>query len=266
MALAPFSAIRPWAWRAATWAYANLRFRGFSRPGLRILTYHSVGTPIEGDIDGVFNMAPEAFERHMRHLANCHAGKWVPLEVGTLKRELPGIIVTFDDGYMDNLSVAAPLLVELGIPFTVFVCTGAAGERRKGFLAPEDVRELSGLPGASIGSHTVSHHRLTQCADLILESELAGSKAYLEDLLGKEVDVLAYPFGAVDRRVRDEAEKAGYRIGVTCRFDLNAPLRDPLLLSRTTIYSGDDPVILEQKLQGKWDWYRWRHADPASDS
>lgn len=247
-----------------TWAYGNLRPGGFSRPGLRVLAYHAIGTPMEDDPRGTFNLEPGLFAAQMRHLRDQNAGRLLPLEVGALKREHPGIMVTFDDGYRDNLSVAAPILAELGIPFTVFVCTGAVAERRKGFLAPGDVRELSKVPGAGIGSHSVSHVRLTECDDGTLGRELADSKSYLEDLLGIRVGPLAYPYGAVDRRVRDAAERAGYSIGATCRFDRNLQDRDPLLLNRLTIYSGDTLASFEDKLQGKWDWYRWRHSDPAA--
>lgn len=264
MAVKLLSALRPPARRAATWAYSRLRFGACSRPGLRILAYHSIGTPIKEDISGIFNMAPGRFKQQMRHLSGQYANQFLPLEIEEVKRGAPGIMVTFDDGYRDSLSVVAPLHAELGIPFTVFVRTDSVSQRRAGFLGPNDVRELASMPGARIGSHSVTHPRLTDCDDLALARELCGSKAYLEDLLGKEIDLLAYPYGEVNRRVRDRAEEAGYRAGVTCRFDRNLPGRDPMLLSRVTIYAYDDLEMFEQKLQGKWDWYRWRHADPNS--
>ncbi len=264
MALDLFSAFRRQAWSAATWAYSNLRLGQVVRPGLRILAYHSIGTPIGEDASGIFNMTPDRFKQQMRHLSDRYANQFAPLEIEALKQGTPGIMVTFDDGYRDNLTVAAPMLVELSIPFTVFVRTDAVSQRRAGFLGPEDVRELANLPGARIGSHSVTHSRLTDCDDLALARELSDSKDYLEDLLGSKIDLLAYPYGAVDRRVRDMAEDAGYRAGVTCRLDRNLPGRDSMLLSRVTIYADDDVDVFEQKLQGKWDWYRWRHADLSS--
>jgi peptidoglycan/xylan/chitin deacetylase (PgdA/CDA1 family) len=131
-------------------------------------------------------------------------------------------------------------------------------ERKSGFLTPEDVCELASLPGATIGSHSVHHPHLSTCDDLKLKTELSESKAYLEDLLGNEITHLSYPHGSVNRRVRDMAENIGYRIGATSRFDINQSNRNPLLLCRSLIEADDTLAILEQKLQGDWDWNRWR--------
>lgn len=257
------SAIRLRALHAATWAYGRARLGRFPRPGLRILMYHAIGTPIEGDVRGLYNMPFEQFEKQMRYLAQHYKEHLVPLGHTAFKGDSLGITLTFDDGYRDNLSVAAPLLVELGIPFTVFICTGSVAERKAGFLSPEDVRELAGLPGARIGSHTISHPRLTECDDRQLSEELVGSKLYLEDLLGSKVDLLSYPHGAVNDRVRSMAEKTGYSIGASSRFDINRTVRNTLLLCRTDIWANDDISIFEKKLQGDWDWIRWLSADPS---
>jgi peptidoglycan/xylan/chitin deacetylase (PgdA/CDA1 family) len=249
---------------AATWAYRNFRSSGSPRDGLRVLMYHSIGTPIEGDSRGLYNMAADQFEAHARYLAAHHRQQLVQLRPDAPRKPALQIALTFDDGYRDNLTVAAPVLTELGIPFTVFVHTNAVAQREKGFLVAGEVRELAGLPGVQIGSHSVTHARLTECDDARLREELSGSKSYLEDLLGQKVDALSYPHGAVDQRVRDFAAEAGYLMGGTSRFDINPPGRDPLLLCRTDIWAKDGVPVFEQKLRGDWDWNRWRKADPAS--
>ncbi len=67
--------------------------------------------------------------------------------------------------------------MELGIPFTVFVHTDAVVQGQKGFLSAAEVRELAGLPGVQIGSHSVTHARLTGCDDRRLREGLSGSKS-----------------------------------------------------------------------------------------
>lgn len=258
--------IRQQVLQAVTWIYSRIRFGGSPRSGLRILMYHAIGTPIEGDVRCLYNMTPARFEKHMRYLAKQYKDRIVSLNPLALRGDSLKFALTFDDGYRDNLSEAAPLLADLGIPFTVFVCTGAVAGRRAGFLNPEEVRELAGMPGVQIGSHCVDHARLTECDERRLNEELAGSKAYLEDLLGSEIVSLSYPHGAVNRKVRDTAESVGYRIGASSRFDINQSGRDPLLLCRTDIWADDDLPTFEQKLGGDWDWNRWRSADAGFES
>jgi peptidoglycan/xylan/chitin deacetylase (PgdA/CDA1 family) len=225
--------------------------------------YHSVGTPIDGDTRFLYNVDPRRFETHMRYLAERHAGRLMPVADAPQSDSLT-IGITFDDGYRDNLVVAAPLLARLSIPFTVFVATGPVASGMSGFLAPEQVRDLAGIPGATIGAHGVSHRPLTACDDRALREELTASKKYLEDLIGRPVDTLSYPHGAVDRRVRDMAETVGYRIGASSRPDVNGPRRDPLVLCRTGVWTNDDLPVLEEKVRGDWDWARWRSSDPAA--
>jgi peptidoglycan/xylan/chitin deacetylase (PgdA/CDA1 family) len=257
------SAIRPQALRAITWAYSQFYFGRYPRSGLRVLMYHAIGTPVEDDTRCLYNMTPAQFGEHMRHLAQCHTNRLVPLDLSALEGDSPRIALTFDDGYRDNLVVAAPLLAELGIPFTIFICTGAVAELKAGFLTPRDVRELAALPGVRIGSHTISHPRLTECDDHRLNEELVGSKRYLEDLLGSEVDLFSYPHGAVNSRVRNEVEEAGYRIGASSRFGINHSVPDPLLLYRTDIWANDDVSMFKKKLRGDLDWIRWRSSGPG---
>ncbi len=233
------------------------------RIGSRILMYHAVGTPVAGDALGLYNISPARFESHMRILSAKYRDSIRRLDTNSLKVPEPGFMLTFDDGYSDNLTFAAPLLASLGIPFTVFVTTGPVKGRKAGFLTPDDLRALDKVPGATIGAHGVTHARLAQCDDKKLKKELIESKACLEDLLGHPVVSLSYPHGSVNLRVRDAAEDAGFRIGATSRFDINQPDRDPLLLCRTDIWSGDSDSVFSGKLEGDWDWRRWRHPDPA---
>jgi peptidoglycan/xylan/chitin deacetylase (PgdA/CDA1 family) len=224
--------------------------------GTRVLMYHSVGTPIDTDALGLYNIHPRRFEEHAHCVGEerervLALGDWK--QAGRESR----IAVTFDDGYRGVLDSAAPVLTEHRIPFTVFVWTGAVRTRRPEFLTPEDLRRLQSMPGVVIGSHTVNHIRLTELPLTALRAELADSKAYLEDLVGVEVASLSYPHGAVDRRVRDAAEEAGYRVAATSRFGINEADADPLLLRRIDVWASDDVACVKAKLRGEWDWMGW---------
>jgi peptidoglycan/xylan/chitin deacetylase (PgdA/CDA1 family) len=134
--------------------------------------------------------------------------------------------VTFDDAFT-SVHEAVPVLERLGVPATVFACTGYADDPRPlgvPELADElhahseelrtmswgELRELDGQHGIEIESHTVSHPHLPMLSDAELDEELTGSKRRLEEELGRTCRFLAYPFGDCDDRVRAAARAAGY--------------------------------------------------------
>jgi peptidoglycan/xylan/chitin deacetylase (PgdA/CDA1 family) len=94
------------------------------RPRAIVLVYHRVG---ERGLDPWrLTIDPKIFRGQMEALAR----DWAPLSLAELvegftRRQLPerAVAVTFDDGYADNLETAAPILVDLGIPATLFVAT-----------------------------------------------------------------------------------------------------------------------------------------------
>lgn len=232
------------------------------RAGLRVLMYHSVGSTATGDTLGIYGIAPDLFARHMAALAASADMAPVALS-GMPPPQGTRVAVTFDDGYRDNLTRAAPLLQRHRIPFTVFVCSAFLHDTSGNFLTAAELRELAALPGACIGSHGATHVPLTGLDDAHLRNELLSSKAELEDATGRPVNSISYPHGAVNRRVRDAAAAAGYAVGACSRFDINDSTRDPLLLCRTDIHGNDTLRVFEQKLRGDWDWYRWRNTDPV---
>ena len=231
--------------------------------GLRVLMYHAIGAPALGDTLGLFSLSPERFRQHMALLAGWQQGRIVDFDAAALSGAGCRVAITFDDGYLDNLEVAAPILGELGLPFTVFVTSEFVRLGKTGFLSPDALRALAALPGAQIGAHGANHVALTQCDQATLRNELTSSRHYLEDVLGREVRTLAYPYGAANRRVRDAALAAGYQLGACSLAGINSLERDPLLLARTEIVSFDSARVFAQKLHGDWDWYRWRTQDPA---
>ena len=244
--------------RSISEAVALARAGTGARTGLRVLMYHAVGSAATGDKLGIYSISPERFSRQIAALAARHRDAIVNLAQGVPPTDQLRIALTFDDGYRDNLRCAAPILQRQGIPFTVFACAGFIQNGSVEYLSKAELRELASMPGATIGSHGLSHTRLTELTSSALRNELVTSKRFLEDVTGREVTSLSYPHGVVDRRVRDAAEAAGYALGACSRFGVNNPACDPLLLSRTDILGIDSVRVFNQKLHGDWDWYRWR--------
>ncbi len=101
------------------------------------------------------------------------------------------------------------------------------------FLSWDDVRELDRHPLVTIGSHISSHTVLTTLDPIHLWRELAGSKRILEEKLGRNVDVLSYPYGGHNALVRGTARLAGYKIACTTKAQHLSPNRfNPMAVPR----------------------------------
>jgi len=226
------------------------------RSGLRVLLYHSIGGAVTHDAYGI-SLEPERFERQLSWLRELPWVKFVPLQEARQDGSCLEIAVTFDDGFKDNLHKARPILEKHHIPFTVFATVAFIQSHDRDYLTAGELRELAGMPSVTIGSHGVSHTPLEQCDRVSLRRELCDSRKYLEDLLGKPVTSIAYPHGSVDARVREEAHRAGYALGVCSRSGINRPGTDRLLLRRTEIVAADSERVFLQKIRGAWDWRQW---------
>jgi peptidoglycan/xylan/chitin deacetylase (PgdA/CDA1 family) len=134
------------------------------------------------------------------------------------RRDRRVIAITFDDGYLDTLTAALPLLIEFGFRATCYVVADAVG-RTSDWTAPAPLMDWPGLrawlgAGMEVGAHTRTHPDLTRLADGPLRDEVAGARTRLEDRLGAPVRSFAYPFNRLDARAIEAVAAAGYTDGV----------------------------------------------------
>ncbi len=249
------------SWKHSLWRAVAAAVGADARPGLRILGYHCVGTDIPGDPYGLC-VRPGAFARQLEAIASGRFG--TPVCLGGAKLDGSAeLCVTFDDGYQDALTTAAPLLAEKNIPFTVCVTPGLLDSGRP-HLAWDELRELAKVPGAEIGAHGLTHARLDALGGSALARELEGSRRRLEDALGRAVTVMSWPHGAATRRTAAAAKAAGFARAGCSLYGVNGPGRDPLLLKRTEITGFDDDRDFAGKAAGRWDWFARRQGDPQA--
>ncbi len=245
-------------WRAL--ARGREAFGAPAAEGLRVLGYHSVGSTFPGDPYGLSTPAA-AFARQMEAVASGLFG--APAALGRARLDGSGeISVTFDDGYLDSLTTAAPILARLSLPFSVCVTPGLLDSGRP-YLSWTELKELALVPGCEVGAHGLTHIRLDALGAEDLARELSESRRRLEDALGRAVAVMTWPHGAASRRTADAARAAGYARAGCSLYGVSGPDRDPLLLKRTEIVSFDDERDFSGKASGTWDWFALRQGDPA---
>jgi peptidoglycan/xylan/chitin deacetylase (PgdA/CDA1 family) len=206
-----------------------------------ILTYHRVlpdGTDVSGVEPGMYVRA-STFARQLDWIAS----RFPTRTLGQLLREPPDpdgdpvAVITFDDGWRDNLTVAWPLLRARNIPATLFVVSEsvAAGGNGVGeFVRPHELRALSD-EGMEIGAHTATHPSLDRVDRATAEAELGASKAAVEAWTGRPCEVFAYPYGA-HGPAAVEVARSMFRGSVLNRGGWWSRGCDPALLPRVGIH------------------------------
>jgi peptidoglycan/xylan/chitin deacetylase (PgdA/CDA1 family) len=235
---------------------------------LAILGYHKIGPPPPEGWE-TWSYIPEAtFAGHLGHLRD---NGWQVLDLRAFLRglatpdELPAqaALLTFDDGYRSNLTVAVPWLRRFGYPAVLFIPTDFIGGRNtfdEGVEPEEPIctwEELRALEncGVAVQSHGASHRALSGLGPAELGAELVQSRAVLEDGLGRPVEVFCYPYGDGGKdpeRVSLALRRAGYRAACLYGGSPNrVPPADAYRLTRLAMGPDTDlPAALRGHEQG----------------
>jgi len=181
-----------------------------------ILIYHHIRltTENDGEESKQFIVSPEEFEHQLNYLKenNFKAISLADLNnyfAGSFSLPEKPIIITFDDGLINQYTNAWPLLQKYGFTATFFIFTNPIG-RSKNYLTWEQLKELDSL-GMEIGVHGKYHLYLNKEKDQEkLHDEIFGSKEKIEEKLGKKINAFSYPFGAYNDQVIEMVKSAGY--------------------------------------------------------
>ena len=219
---------------------------------LRVLMYHKVN---DGPL-APLTVPVSLFDEQMAQLRELgytvvdlgavldHYGSGAPLPTRP-------VLITFDDGYRDNLDNAAPVLERHGYSAVVFVPIGYLDDAQP--LPHEERFALDGrqnrtvdwgalaeleAAGVRVESHGISHRPLTEPELDEAAREIALSKLRLEDRLGRPVQAFAYVKGS-EAHFRPVhlglVAQAGYELAFTSVSGLNAPDTDPMRLHRYNV-------------------------------
>lgn len=222
---------------------------------LPVLMYHHVSP-----MPGLVTVSPEIFRQHMQALVD--AG-WHSISTGQLESYFSGqplpkrsLLITFDDGYLDNFIYAHPVLQALGLQATMFVVTDwigngncrtapqetpdhktckariAAGERDSVIVRWSEIEAMKQAGTFEFHSHTHTHTRWdrqfadtgTRCA--ALAGDLAQSGEILRQRLGIRSRHLCWPQGYYEPAYLDVARQYGFEYLYTTEKRVNRPDED----------------------------------------
>lgn len=183
-----------------------------------VLMYHLVEeTPFTENAE--LFVTPADFEAQLRALSEAGYAFLFADEYGPT--DTPSVILTFDDGYADNYTIALPLLQAYGAKATVFIAANLVGQTH--YLTEAQVRALADSGCVRIGSHTMNHVRLGKTDAATAGQELADSQTALEAMTGQRVRALAYPNGSF----RPETARTAAEF-----YDFAYTIQDPRVTTR----------------------------------
>lgn len=243
-------------------------------PQLRVLLYHDI--------------SPELENNFMEQLAWMNRGwdfldplEFVEIIEGKKKLEKNSLLLTFDDGFCSNYDVAKKVLDSLDIKAIFFIVPGYMKLKKtdnwRKYIAEniypdipldeipaqwqnmglDQVKELIQM-GHQIGSHTLTHARLSKIRDHeLLSTEIIHSQSVLRDALHHNIDHFAYTFGDVDSFSSEayRLARVTYSYIYTGLGGNNAKVMNSKLILRDAIFANDSRELIGSILEGASDWY-----------
>ncbi len=224
-------------------------FTAYGANGVPILLYHNVEE--EYDISkSIVTITPKKLEEHITYLMK---KGYNPItfdqyfEATKGKYELPEnpFIITFDDGYLSNYTLAYPVLQKLNVPATIFVVTSTVGKTPSDLphFDWEQAREMAESGLVSIQSHTNDHVELDSLFTYEVLRQLRYSKYLIEKNLGTKCNVISYPYGYHNSSTINMSHLAGYDMAVQVGNAGMNTLEDVnKALVRITVYGSWSPA------------------------
>lgn len=190
----------------------------------KIYMLHWVGDEKQNEETEPFRLSVEQFRLFLKWIKKqnvIHLKDW--------ERADNFIAITIDDVPENFYINAFPLLKKEGIPFTIFVNVSLLD--KEGFISKEQLVEMSQCPLCTIGSHGVNHGEYTMLDRTDATNDLVCSKRELEKIIGKPVEMYAFPYGSYyacgyrNKHIAGEAYK--YSFGT-----IASPVTKPCLLRK----------------------------------
>ncbi len=218
-----------------------------------VLLYHTVSDPSQSRLYPGICVPPRRFAAQMNIL---HKNGFKTIGTGSLAAYLSGgavadmperpIMITFDDGYSDNLTEALPEMEKYGFKSVIYTVASsiggenswdvALGEHPKRMMGRDELLRCIEL-GHEIGGHTLNHAHLAALGKKEAACEIAEGNRVLEEMLGIRIENFAYPYGEYDDKTIDIIKDSGLLCAVTTDFGTNTSGTDPFLVRRIPVRS-----------------------------
>ena len=232
-----------------------------NRSGVPVLMYHRIWP---GQRDGL-TLTPEQLREQWSFLRDAgytclSMARFLRVASGAERKPKKGFLLTFDDGYQNNLNYVLPLLREFGWEATIFMIAGTldgsydCGEGIDQKLSPEELRSMTG-EHICLGLHGYHHENFSKSSAAETREAMRRSIAAFEASGLPYSKVLAYPYGArpgakeqalLCKWLNEHGVKAAFRIG---NRPQRMPANDMYQLHRIDIRGEDSLEDFKMKLR-----------------
>jgi peptidoglycan/xylan/chitin deacetylase (PgdA/CDA1 family) len=190
------------------------------KKGIPILLYHSIGNK-----DSRLAVGEEEFEKQINFLAKKGYKTITPKDLFHSSENNKRILITFDDGFKDNLINALPVLKKYGYIATIFISTNYIGGKSE-FCTNKNDREFNMLDETDIKNleennwnicnHFHSHKNLTELNDQKIIEEFLKARNILRAIIKYQgnADIISFP----RNKYNDNIQKVLKKIGVVMAF------------------------------------------------
>lgn len=245
-----------------------------ARRGPIVLMYHAIDQAGHRT-NSRWAISLNRFRAHLELLEKLNANCIGLTSVVENKAPPGSVCITFDDGYADNL-LAAQMLQEHGMMATFFVVSGTIGRtcdwerpplHGREMMSTDDLFTLTRL-GMQIGSHGVSHARLTKLPREQQEVEIYSSRSELEAMLGEAPRYFAYPSGDYSTALEKIVAAAGYDAACSTRSGYHQGDHERFSIRRLSVFRQDSSARMARKLlladnDGSWTRFARMYAKSA---
>lgn len=219
-----------------------------------ILIYHHISPkefiptdPATFVADGwEYNISPEKFEFQIQFLLK-RGYRFVSINEYYQNLSTKGkegkkeVLLTIDDGWVDNYTFAFPILKKYNIPAIIYLTTKELVNPTETKLSHQQIFEMK-RAGIDFGAHTVNHYLLTKLSLDDAKYEILESKKVLENLLGEPINHFAYPGGGFNKSISDLVINSGFLTACCSLSPKNNTIADRFWLFRNSLSDSIDRI------------------------
>ena len=235
-----------------------------------VVMYHRVINKSENEgIHGTY-IYENIFREHMKYLKNNNFSVITFEDLNNIgwrnrfDKNKKYIIITFDDGYVDNYELAFPILKEFNFKATIFLMgestynewdVKADGEKSFPLMSVEMIKEMQDY-GIEFGAHTFNHPKLNKLSNDEIKHQIVDVKKPLEEKIGREIITFAYPYGILNDYAKKMVEEASYTFGVATDSGSVCLSDDLYQIRRIAIFPNTNLFSFKRKVKGNYNFIK----------